>query len=297
MVLLKNLAISSILVLIGSLSLKAQLLISDVLVPIDEGEATISGPSLAYVNDYKTYNLYAPGFIHSTNWSVSGGVVTSSSKTSATVRWTTTGSRSVSASVSTSGGYYFPVKLVSVSRAPVVAPPTPSAPYVYQSNCGSSKLRRHSPPSGVRWYWQLSSNGKSTSYGYGIEYTTTSSRRIYLRARNNSTGAWSNGLSSVYVFIKERPPTPPSLIVSTNACGPKTVTAPSLPPGTMYYWQTSSTGTSTSDLAKSDFSNNPKTLYSTGNVYLKARKNGCWSSSARSLYVIVDNGPTVLVST
>lgn len=73
--------------------------------------------------------------------------------------------------------------------------------------------------------------------------------------------------------------------VSTNACGPKTVSytidPEILPPaGVSYYWQTSSTGTSTSAGGTSF------TVSTTGTYYLRALKGTCWSPGSTSTGVI-----------
>ncbi|WP_442845064.1 RHS repeat-associated core domain-containing protein [Leeuwenhoekiella sp. H156] len=65
------------------------------------------------------------------------------------------------------------------------------------NNCGSTTIRRNSPPSGVTWYWQSSSTGTSTgSASYSV--TRTSGTRYYLRARDNASQVWSTALTINY---------------------------------------------------------------------------------------------------
>ena len=164
------------------------------------------------------------------------------------------------------------------------APPTPSALSVSSNSCGNKTVTRGNPPSGVTWYWQTSSGGTSTSNSSST-YTVTSSRTVYLRARNNSSGCWS-GVQSIFVSVNQSPAQPSSLSVSSNVCGSKTVTRPGAPGGQTYYWQTSASGTSTGN------SNGTYSVSGSQWVYLRARNDigGCWST-ARSVYVTVNPLP------
>jgi hypothetical protein len=78
-------------------------------------------------------------------------------------------------------------------------------------------------------------------------------------------------------------PTPPSPSIA-QACGSTTLYRDNPPSGTTYYWQTSSTGTSTSN------SSYYYRTYTNGYVYLRAYKSGTWSS-ARSVYVTIKEIP------
>jgi hypothetical protein len=86
-------------------------------------------------------------------------------------------------------------------------------------------------------------------------------------------------------------PTPPSPS-QTQYCGYTKLTRSTPPSGTTYYWQTSSTGTSTSN------SSSTYNMYNNGYVYLRAKNGDTWSS-ARSVYVNVKQSianPTVNTS-
>ena len=169
----------------------------------------------------------------------------------------------------------------SVSYAIKSVPSTPSSASV-NNQCGSSVLTRNNPPSGVTWYWQSSASGTSTSNS-SSSITRTSGSTYYLRARNNSTGCWSS-VRSVSYAIKSVPSTPSSASVN-NQCGSSVLTRNNPPSGVTWYWQSSASGTSTSNSS----SNITRTSGST--YYLRARNNssGCWSS-ARSINYSIGQG-------
>ncbi|MEO9484968.1 MAG: DUF6443 domain-containing protein [Ekhidna sp.] len=165
------------------------------------------------------------------------------------------------------------------------APGMPSTPSVSSNTCGNKTVTRGNPPSGITWYWQTSSGGVSTSNSSST-YTVTSSRTVYLKARNNSSGCWSSA-RSVFVSVNQSPGQPAALSVSSNTCGSKTVTRPGVPGGQTYYWQTSASGTSTSNSSGSYVAHNSQW------VYIRAKNDigGCWST-ARSVYVTVNTLPS-----
>lgn len=86
----------------------------------------------------------------------------------------------------------------------------------------------------------------------------------------------SNGCSPVI------PPTPPVPTLSTNTCGPKTLTRATPPSGTIYYWQGTSCGTSTSLGSASNY-----TVNTSGTYYLRAKySNGTWSNCSSKAVVV-----------
>ncbi|CAM1359482.1 conserved hypothetical protein [Tenacibaculum litoreum] len=157
-------------------------------------------------------------------------------------------------------------------------PSTPSAPTVTK-NCGSTVLKRGTPPSGITWYWQSSSSGISTSNS-STSITRTSGTIYYLRARNNTTGCWSSTRSVSY-SINTVPSTPSAPTITKN-CGNTVLTKGSSPTGITWYWQSSSSGTSTTNSSTS-ITRTSGTVY-----YLRARNNtsGCWSSTRSVSYSI-----------
>ncbi|MEM7548060.1 MAG: hypothetical protein AAF363_00190 [Bacteroidota bacterium] len=176
--------ISTLLILFVSLSASAQIPI----IPIDGGDASISGPSSGNVNSTYTYNLFSSDYIYSTSWSASGGTITSSSKTSATVRWTSSGSRSISATVSTTGGYYFPSLSVTVLGQLAGGSISGTKTICYGASAGT--LTNSSSASGgtgtLYYQWQYSTNNSSwtnISGATGSSYSpgTLTSRRYYRR--------------------------------------------------------------------------------------------------------------------
>ncbi|MEO1053834.1 MAG: RHS repeat-associated core domain-containing protein [Bacteroidota bacterium] len=240
------------------------------------GNVSITGPTVATQNSTQTYNLSSDEIITSTTWSAFGGQIISSTNFSVTVRWTSVGTGSVSASVNTWLNTYFTSLSVLVNSS---TPAQPSTPTVLSSSCGHTTLRRGTPPSGVTWYWQSSSSGTATSNS-GTDYTVNNSGWVYLRARN-SAGEWSTGSASLNVSVIQNPAMPPT--PSQNAsCGNTTLTRGAPPIGETWYWQTSSGGTSTGN------NSSTYTMGNSGTVYLRSRHDlsGCWSS-ARTVNVTV----------
>ena len=161
----------------------------------------------------------------------------------------------------------------SIKTAPAT-PPTVSI----ANNCGSSTLTRSNPPSGVTYYWQSSASGISTANS-NTNITRTSGSSYYLRARN-SQGCWSTARAINY-SIKAVPATPPTVSIANN-CGNSVLTRSNPPSGVTYYWQSSSTGTSSAN------STNSITITSGNTYYLRARNNqGCWSTARTVTYNII----------
>ncbi|WP_440067975.1 DUF6443 domain-containing protein [Tenacibaculum discolor] len=161
-------------------------------------------------------------------------------------------------------------------------PATPSTPTITK-NCGNTVLTRGTPPSGITWYWQSSSSGTSTSNS-STSITRTSGTIYYLRGKNNTTGCWG-ATRSVNYTINTVPSTPLTPTVTKN-CGNTVLTKGSSPSGITWYWQSSSSGTSTGNSSTS-ITRTSGTIY-----YLRARNNtsGCWSSVRSVSYSI--NSPS-----
>ncbi|MEW7289013.1 DUF6443 domain-containing protein [Aquimarina sp. 2304DJ70-9] len=157
-------------------------------------------------------------------------------------------------------------------------PGVPTTPSVVM-NCGNTKLTRSNPPSGITWYWQGSASGTSTSNS-GVTLTREGGSVYYLRGRNNSTGCWGSSRTVNY-SIKYIPAVPSAPSIATN-CGNTKLTRANPPSGITWYWQSSASGTSTSDSSA--------TLTRTGGsvYYLRGRNNstGCWGSSRTVNYSI-----------
>ncbi|WP_408023620.1 MopE-related protein, partial [Tenacibaculum sediminilitoris] len=162
-------------------------------------------------------------------------------------------------------------------------PAAPSTPTITK-NCGSTVLTKGSSPSGITWYWQSSSSGTSTANS-SSNITRTSGTIYYLRARNNTTGCWSSARSVSY-SINTVPSTPSTPTITKN-CGNTVLTKGSSPSGITWYWQSSSSGTSTAN-SSTTITRTSGTIY-----YLRARNNttGCWSS-ARSVSYSINTVPS-----
>ncbi|WP_459213107.1 DUF6443 domain-containing protein [Aquimarina rhabdastrellae] len=160
-------------------------------------------------------------------------------------------------------------------------PAIPPAPSITQ-DCGSTKLTRNNPPSGVTYYWQNTATGTSSANSTN-SITRTSGTTYYLRARN-SQGCWSTARTINY-NVKTVPATPPTVNIS-NECGQSVLTRSNPPSGVTYYWQTSATGTSSAN------STTTISLTSGTQYYLRARSNqGCWST-ARAIQYAIGTIPT-----
>ncbi|MCF2936811.1 hypothetical protein L1250_18275, partial [Tenacibaculum sp. Cn5-34] len=205
--------------------------------------------------------------------SSAGGTSTSNSSNSIT---RTSGSVYYLRARNNSTGCWSSSRTVSYSINTV--PSTPSAATVTK-NCGSTVLTKGSQPSGITYYWQSSASGTSTSNS-SSSITRTSGSVYYLRARNNSTGCWSSSRTVSY-SINAVPSTPSAATVTKN-CGSTVLTKGSQPSGITYYWQSSASGTSTSN-SSSSITRTSGSVY-----YLRARNNstGCWSSSRTVSYSI-----------
>ncbi|WP_459212748.1 Ig-like domain-containing protein [Aquimarina rhabdastrellae] len=160
-------------------------------------------------------------------------------------------------------------------------PAIPPAPSITQ-DCGSTKLTRNNPPSGVTYYWQNTATGTSSANSTN-SITRTSGTTYYLRARN-SQGCWSTARTINY-NVKTVPATPPTVNIS-NECGQSVLTRSNPPSGVTYYWQTSATGTSSAN------STTTISLTSGTQYYLRARSSdGCWST-ARAIQYAIGTIPT-----
>lgn len=199
-------------------------------------------------------------------------------------------------SVSTTGTYYvraynastqcWSTGAASYYASVSAAPGTPGTISVSTNSCGAKTLTRGTPPGGVTWHWQ-GTNPNGTNSNSSQTYSATSSGTYYLRAQNNTSGCWSVSSRSVWVSV-DNPSTPSTPAVSSNSCGPRTLTRIDPPPGFTWYWQgTNSGGTSTANQAET------YNVTTTGTYYIRARNNtsGCWSSGSASVYVSVTNNP------
>ncbi len=162
------------------------------------GVGEITGPSTADVGDVDTYTI--TGDFESPSWTVSSGA-TATTRTlicfpadeCVRITWNTAGTKTISF---LDNGVVIKTKTVTVYAPP---PATPTATTTSNAGCQSTTITRtNNPPSGVRWYWQTSPSGTSTSLGYGTSITRTVGGPIYLRARSATiTYNWSTSSQTI----------------------------------------------------------------------------------------------------
>ncbi len=177
--------------------------------------------------------------------------------------------------------------LVSSKSITILHPPnTPPNPSISANTCGDKTLTRQaSPPSGVKWYWQNSATGTSTSIGHGTDRIVSNSGTYYLRAKNDNGGFWSSGAGSASVSINNIPNQPPVPTINLE-CGAAELTRASPSSGITYYWQSSA---NTTDISNSSLKN---TVYSEGTYYLRSRNSaGCWGPSSSVNIILIAPTP------
>ena len=94
------------------------------------GIVTIIGSNTVNINDTKTYYASSSGInIYSGNWSVYGATILSQNATSATIKWTSSGTKIIEyIATNTSSGLLEGFKSITVNS--VSAPSTPTTPTI-----------------------------------------------------------------------------------------------------------------------------------------------------------------------
>jgi RHS repeat-associated protein len=144
----------------------------------------------------------------------------------------------VSAYVSSCSGCNPGTYTSSTFNVTYIPPTTPTTPTVV-NYCGYSDLTATAPPAGVTWYWQTSSSGTNTANS-ALTNRVTSSGTYYLRARNNTTQAWSTSSASLAVTVNSLPtvsisPSNPQSIYAGSNLTFNAVTANAINP--TYVWK------------------------------------------------------------
>ena len=176
---------------------------------------------------------------------------------------------------------------------PPSMPPTPS---VSTNTCGPKLLSLSSAYSGVTWYWQgTNATSMSTNDPTTEDYAAESSGTYFVRAQNNSTLCWSDP-RAVSVSVNPLPTEPPPFLISTNACGNKTLTqSGTVPSGVTWYWQGNAPNGQSTDYSSTTF---PAT--SSGTYYLRPQDNDteCWGPPRGMQVDVTQNSPapTITVS-
>ncbi len=117
------------------------------------------------------------------------------------VQWTGSGSGLLKATVTDPNSGTTNLTLsVDISASAPPNPGVPTAPTIFENNCGSTILKRANPPanSNIIWYWQETPTGTSRAHSKDTIVRTTGTIQ-YLRARNNS-GVWSDASSKSYTI-------------------------------------------------------------------------------------------------
>lgn len=180
-------------------------------------------------------------------------------------------------------GYaYTSINSIQPCSPSVATPPPPTI--TSNVTCGNKTISRSTPPAGTTYYWQGTACGTSMANS-SVNYVVSTSGSYKLRARS-SAGIWSSSCSSISVTINQVPPNPPLPTVSTNSCGPKTLTRAIPPSGRTYFWQTlCGTNTASSSLTYN--------AVNSGTYRLRARTTaGCWSPTCAAVSVTVNTIPS-----
>ncbi len=207
------------------------------------------------------------------------GTSTASSETSITL---TSGNTHYLRAQNNSTGCWGSAK--AVNYAIKTKPEKPSISSI-TNDCGETILTRNDPPVGETWYWQDAPFGDTSS---GIEKSVykRSGTVLYLMARNDDSGCWSDPLKIDYTI--KYPPVAPDHPTVANACAESTLTRSNPPSGVTWYWQSTEDGISTSNTEQSITKNSGSTYY------LRAKDNttGCWSTTTTIHYIIKPLPPT-----
>ncbi|MFN9938400.1 MAG: hypothetical protein ACK56I_02890, partial [bacterium] len=144
------------------------------------------------------------------------------------------------------------------------------------------------PQTGTGWYWQVTPDGTNTGSA-GTTFDVTTAGTFYLRAKSLSGECWSSPISITVSLNLPATPLPSNITLSSNLCGPRTLTRSTPPTGISWFWQ----GTNPNGTERLSAESNAITysLNSTGNstIFLRPYNNstGCWGA-ARGTAVAVN---------
>lgn len=145
-------------------------------------------------------------------WQGTNASGTSTSNSASTYTVTTSGTYYIRARI-TSSSCWSPTSLaIPVTVNTTAAPPTYS---ISGNTCGAKNLTASSAPGGVTYYWQgNNATGTSLANPASSPFSAGTSDFYYLRARNNSTGCWSN-VSGGWVTVNN-PSTPANTSITAR---------------------------------------------------------------------------------
>lgn len=155
-------------------------------------------------------------------------------------------------------------------------------------NQGDTETYNMNPSSSVDYtYWSVSGGTiTSQSHLYATVNWTGSSGSVSATVEDIFLDSYT--VFPLYVTITtSAPQAPPSPTVQSSSCGQVILARATPPSGITYYWQSSSSGTSTAS-SGSTYTRTTGTIY-----YLRARNSsGTWSSSSSSVTYTIPTAPT-----
>jgi RHS repeat-associated protein len=171
--------------------------------------ATISGNAVVQVNQKNTYSLDNSCRllnererleVADMEWYISSNGVLNKSYDGAfvSVTFTEPGVYTLYFDLDSRYRYDFS-KQITVTTPPTPTPPTPPTPKILDATCSSPTITRFgSPGTDIKWYWQTSASGTSTTLGSETILTIGTSGNYYLRALSTMYGgaAWSTNSSN-----------------------------------------------------------------------------------------------------
>ena len=133
---------------------------------------------------------------------------------------------------------------------------------------------------GFESYWQSSPTGTSTANPVSASYFAMANQPYYIRARYTSTNSWST-IATYNVTEIPTATLPPAPQAAQNPFCTTTgtsLTMPTAPSGTTYYWQ----GTDQFGLQTTDVASTPYAVTTNGTYYVRAYDNTttCWSNAS-----------------
>jgi hypothetical protein len=153
-------------------------------------------------------------------------------------------------------------------------------PVITKGACGNNFLTRPDNTDTYSYYWQTTPYGTDQSRGDKV-FEVKKPGVYFLRAFHHATGLWGD---AVGIFIQRILPgvtvTPPPVpTVNGSTCGNVTLSLPTAPQGTTYYWQGPVCPDNDNDKLKTMNAVTPYTDVQPGKTYYVAAFDGtCWSN-------------------